>query len=105
MHFMYGSARENASEARRLYSRRFSNRPCPNVKMFNNVHNRICETGTLKICMYDTGRNTIVRTVEFEEDALQRFYKNLRISTRSVADEVGASNKTVWKNYLKEEKT
>lgn len=53
--------------------------------------------------MNDVGFNRTVGIVDLEENVLQRFEDNSRSSTRSIASEVGASNKSVW-SILHEEK-
>lgn len=46
---------------------------------------------SFKVYMYDTGWYRTVRTVDLEENVLQRFEDNPRSSTGSVASVVGAS--------------
>lgn len=97
MHFMYGAALGNSSEARRLYAERFPQRQLPSIKTFTAIHNRLREFGTFQINRADTGRDKSIRSVEFEEDVLNKFEENPRTSTRVVASEMNTSNATVWR--------
>jgi hypothetical protein len=97
MHFLYGAAFGNASEARRLYSEYFPNRQCPSAKTFTAVHNRLHETGTVEVSMVDTGVGRSVRSVEFVENVLHRFEENPHLSTRAVSSEFHTSKNSVWR--------
>lgn len=102
MHFFYGAAFGNRYEARRLYAERFPNRQLPSANTFYAVHNRLRETGKFDKNMADTGRERILRSIEFEENVLQRFEENPHTSTRSVGRMLNASKDTVWR-VLKEQ--
>lgn len=97
MHYCYGMARGSARGAARLYAAHFPDRPCPNHQTFTAVHNRLRETGTFKVNMSDTGRDRSVRSVEFEEQVLNRFEDNPSVSSRVVGSELGCSKNTVWR--------
>jgi hypothetical protein len=97
IHFFYGAALGNAVQARRLYHQQFPDRQLPNSKTFSSVHNRLRETGKFQVCMADTGRGKTVRTVDFEEDVLQRFEDNPSTSTRAVGNTLEVSRSTVWR--------
>lgn len=97
MHYFYGMANGNPLQARRLYCERFPNRQHPNFKTFTAVHNRLKETGTFKCNMVDTGRDRLVRSVQFEENVLQLFEGNPSTSTRVVGRELGCGKSTVWR--------
>lgn len=103
IHYFYGRAGGNAREACRLYAEHFLNRQCPDHRTFSRVHMRLRETGTFKVSMNDTGRNRVVRDVEFEDIVLQQFEEYPMASTREVARNLGSSKSTVWR-VLKEEK-
>ena len=95
IHYFYGRAGGNSREARRLYAEHFPNRQCPDHKTFSRVHMRLMETGTFKVSMSDTGRNRVVRDVEFEEIVLEQFEEYPMASTREVARNLGSSKSTV----------
>lgn len=97
MHFMYGAALGNAAEARRLYSATYPNRQLPSDKLFVRLHNRLREGGSFKVNMRDTGRTRTVRSVEFEENVLEKFEDNPRLSVRTVAHEINVSKSTIWR--------
>lgn len=103
MHFFYGMARGNATEARRLYCEQYPNRQHPNFKTFPAVHNRLREKGTFKCDKSDTGRDRSIRNVDFEENILEIFEENPSTSTGEVADQLGCSKSVVW-TVLHEEK-
>lgn len=97
IHYFYGSANGNPIQAQRLYCEHFPNRQHPNFKTFTAVHNRLRETGTFKTNMVDTGRDRLVRDVQFEENVLQLFEENPSTSTRVVGRELGCGKSTVWR--------
>lgn len=50
IHFVYGLANGNGREAQRLYQQRFPMRSLPHYQFFTRIHNRLRETGSLKVC-------------------------------------------------------
>jgi len=72
MHLAYGRTNCNARAAARLYQERYPERQHPGYKRFIAVHRRFAKTGMFKTNMHDTGVARNVRTVEFEEEVLQR---------------------------------
>lgn len=97
MHFMYGLASGNAVEARRLYAASFPNRQLPSDKLFTRVHNRLRDVGSFTINRRDAGRPRTVRNVGFEEQVLQMFERNPRLSTRAVSHDINYSASSVWR--------
>lgn len=102
-HLLYGAANGNATEARIFYQQRYPNRQSECVHTFTNVIRRLRETDFFKVYTNDVGFNRTVGIVDLEENVLQRIEDNPRLSTCSIASEVGASNKSVW-SILHEEK-
>lgn len=102
MHYLYGASLGNAAEARRLYAATFPNRQLPSDKVFTRVHSRLRETGSFEVNKRDTGRPRTVRNVEFEEQVLEMFEDDPRLSVRSVARQTNTSSSSVWR-ILKEE--
>ena len=96
MHFIYGLADGNALEARRLYIERFPARIAPDRKMFESIHRRLQETGTLKR-NGGAGRPRTTRTVALEENVLNVVEEEPGTSTRKIAEVLNISNGTVWK--------
>lgn len=101
MHLIYGEARCNGREARRLYAERFPQRRLPNHVTFQKLDGRLRETGVLRAARPDAGRPRTVRTVQFEEAVLQRIEDNPSTSTRAIAKDLNTSNANVW-NVLHE---
>lgn len=96
MHFIYGLADGNSLKARRLYIERFPGRNIPDRKLFQNIHQRLHETGALKK-MGGPGKPNTVRTVELEENVLDMIEEDPSTSTRKISNTLNVSNKTVWK--------
>lgn len=99
MHFMYGRANGNASEARRLYAEAFPNRTLPSDKLFSKLHQRLRENGSFVIKKHDAGRPKTVTTPETEEYVLRRVEENPSISTRTIATELNINRTLVWKIF------
>lgn len=70
MHYVYGLADGNATEARRIYQERYPNRALPDSRTFSNIHRRLGETGSFKKGTPE-GTPRVVRTPEIEEAVLQ----------------------------------
>lgn len=71
IHYMYGLADVNASLAKILYAERFPARHQPVRKVFSAVHHRLRESGSVTKNSWRSGRLRTVRTLAFEEAALQ----------------------------------
>ena len=52
MHFVYGVADGNAVEARRVYEERFPGREVPDRRLFQALHQRLRETGALRVSLH-----------------------------------------------------
>jgi len=102
IHFMYGAALGNATEARRMYAAAFPNRRLPSDKVFTRTHNRLREVGSFERNRVIAGRPRAVRNVAFEEEVLQKFDFNPRTSTRAVAKQINSSASSVWRVLNKE---
>ncbi|XP_045466601.1 uncharacterized protein LOC123675297 [Harmonia axyridis] len=85
MHFIYGLADGNSLKARRLYIERFPGRNIPDRKLFQNIHQRLHETGALKK-MGGPGKPNTVRTVELEENVLDMIEEDPSTSTRKISN-------------------
>ena len=96
MHYIYGLADGNALKAKRLYMERFPNRIVPDRKIFQSIHQRLRETGTLRRSG-GPGRPMTVRRVDVEETVLDMIEDEPGTSTRRIAQNLNVSNWTVWK--------
>ena len=96
MHLIYGEARDNGREARRLYAERFPRRRLPNHVTFQRLDARIRETGVFRTAQPDAGRSCTVRTSQFEDAVLQRIEDNPSTRTRAIAIDLNTSNANVW---------
>jgi len=97
MHLAYGATSCNARAAARLYQERYPERQHPGYKKFIAIHRRLSEIGMFKTNMHDTGVAQTVRTVEFEEEVLQRVAEEPSSSTRHIAKAMNTSNASVWR--------
>lgn len=82
--------RNGARESERLNGEHFPNRQRPNHQTCSAVHNRLRNTGSLKVSMTDTGRDRSVCDVDFEERVLERFEGDPNTSCRVVGRELGS---------------
>ena len=97
MHLVFGEARCNTRLAERIYRERFPNRRHPCRKTFAAIDRRLRELGTMTVNRLDTGARRLVRTVDFEEDILERFENEPSTSTRAIGHAMGVAHNTVWK--------
>lgn len=96
MVFMYGWARGDANQARRLYADHFPRRNTPNRKTFERVYRRLQENGMFSMTTVNRGAPRTVRNVALEEEILRRVENNSQISIRTIANELHVSVDTVW---------
>lgn len=96
MHFVYGMAHGNACEAQRIYEELYPRRRIPCAPTFQNLHQRLSETGTFNKSTILMGRPTTVRNVQLEEAVLNEIEENPDKSTRKIANMLNISNKLVW---------
>lgn len=96
MHFCYGMANGSTYEAARLYQERFPNRRQPHRQMFQRIHSRLHETGTLRRPT-PPGQIRHRRTPSFEEEVLERAAENPSTSTRAIAHALAVPHSSVWK--------
>lgn len=97
MHYFYGMANGNSSEARRLYSVHFPTRRIPDSRLFDRIHRRLRETGQLAPVRIDVGAVVAQQNVIVDEVILQRVRDDPDISTRRLATELGVSRMAVWR--------
>jgi Transposase. len=97
MHFMYGRANGNATEARRLYVDAYPNRQIPSQRMFGRIHQRLRDTGSLSKQCHLSGRPRSVSTPRAEEEILALVEQNPGTSVRRISAEVGISGPLVWR--------
>lgn len=95
MHFVYGLADGNATEARRIYQEKYPQRPIPCAKTFSNIHRRLQETGTFSKSVDIPGKPRAVRTPELEEAVLNEVSIHPETSTRKMSDMFNVSHQTV----------
>lgn len=96
MHYVYGLADGNATEARRIYQERYPNRALPDSRTFSNIHRRLRETGSFKKGTSE-GRPLSVRTLEIEEAVLQEIEEHPETSTRKIARTLNICHQIVWR--------
>lgn len=97
MHLMYGEARGNSREARRLYGERFPHRRLPSHTFFQVVDSRLRETGSVLPPRQEVGRPRSVRTHQFAEDVLTAVAEHPGTSTRVLARARNTSHVNVWR--------
>ncbi|GBN24843.1 hypothetical protein AVEN_265149-1 [Araneus ventricosus] len=97
MHFMYSLANGNALEAERLYRQRFPRRHMTDRKMFERLHQCLCETRSFVTGMHDTGRGRSVWTPKAVEDIRQRVEDRADISTQEISHAVNVPHSIVWR--------
>lgn len=102
MHLIYGETRGNARQAERLYRERFPDRRHPCRQTFTAIDRRLREQGTFVVYKGDCGVRRRTRTVEFEEQVLDRIAEQPSTSTRAIAHEMNCSTFSVWQ-VLKEQ--
>lgn len=96
MHYVYGLADGNATEARHIYQERYPNRALPDSRTFSNIHRRLSETG----CFHkgnSEGRPRTVRTPEIEEAVLHEIDEHPETSTRKIARGLNICHQIVWR--------
>lgn len=102
MHYIYGAALGNAREAQRLYRERFPTRRVPDARIFQRLHQQLCERGSFARCMQDAGRSRSARTPSVTDDILDRISEMPESSTRELSEAVNVSRNSVWR-VLREE--
>lgn len=96
IHFIYGYCDGNAEEASREYERRFPNRRHPDLQVFVNTHRRFREFG-----LKDNRREVPdVRNERYENNILNLFNNDNRLSSRRVSKQLQAQNISVSKNKI-----
>jgi hypothetical protein len=96
MLLIYGEARKNAGEDRRLYQQRFPNKCHPAHTKLSRMERYLREAGSLSPNKHLCGRPRRSRTPEFEEAVIQHFEEQPDTSTRSVAHNLGVKDKSIW---------
>lgn len=95
IHFTYGRANGNSTLAQRLYRETFQGRQCPAKSTFASSHRKLRERGSFEIRTIDRGVQRNVRTVNMEEEVLERIEQDPTTSSRQVGGETGASHQSV----------
>lgn len=95
MLLVLGFCQGNCRESVRVYRERYPDRRIPNHQTFSSVERRLRETGSLVIRSTDRGRHPLVRTIQFEEDVLQRLEDEPSLSTRTLSRQLGVSKNSV----------
>lgn len=101
MLLVFGEARRNAQEARRIYRERYPNRQQPSSQLFRKICRRLLETG----CFYPTtggNANRVRRTPRFEEAVLNIIEDEPSTSTRIIGNRLNVNHVSVWQ-VLKEQ--
>lgn len=88
----YGEARQNTTQARRLYAEKFPERECPSRITFHNVK-LFCRTGSVEISK--KVRRNIQTGVENEVTVLAAVAVNPRVSCRQISKDCGISVSSV----------
>lgn len=96
MHLTYGEARCSGRRAAQLYSQKYPTRVIPHKSIFQRIHHRLLETGSLRRRKRE-GDAYLARTVELEEAVLQQAEVNPCSSVRSIGYDLGAASSTVWR--------
>lgn len=99
----YGEAKSNSSKAQRIYREKYPTRQVPNVRTFIDVHRRLGEDGCFKKAKVDSGRRRTHRTVNNEENILQRVENNPGISTRKISTALQTINRESVRQVLKDQ--
>ncbi|GBL98232.1 hypothetical protein AVEN_174043-1 [Araneus ventricosus] len=103
MHFIYGTANGNGSEAQRLYGERFPDRLLPDRKAFERLHRKLCVTGSFLASRSDAGRARTDGALVVEEDILDVVDDQSSTSARAVARQLHVSHSTT-RRVLKDER-
>lgn len=88
--------------ALRRYLELYPNRRQPNRKLFQDLFNRLGETGTFRPKRDNVGHIRRTITVDQEEEILTRVAENPEVSSRQIARTTGVSKTTVLKIFHKE---
>lgn len=97
MIFMYGRANGVGQEAARLYLATFPNRHQPNHHTFASLFRKLGETGNLQVQTENRGRPRYMRTIDLEENILNRVEEDPQVSTRQLARILQVAQSTVWR--------
>lgn len=96
MHFMYGKANGNASEAARMYQDEFPARRHPDSRVFTRIHQMLRDKGNFS-ASERAGRPRTVRNPEVEESVLESVGQDPGTSTRKIAVQENISRSSVWR--------
>lgn len=73
MHKAFGAAYGNANLAQRIYEEQHPQRHIPCHTTFSRLDQRLRDSGQCQARKIDSGRHRTVRTLNFEDEVLQRF--------------------------------
>lgn len=95
MLLVYGFCKSNGRKSVTVYRERFPNRRVPNHQTFANIVRRLRENGSLKPRTFDCGRQRTTRTIDNEEQILDRVEENPKTSTRHIGLELAIPKSVV----------
>ena len=98
----YGTAGENAQQARVLYQQLFPNRPIPHEQTFISAVQHLRDHGRFQPVAVDRGRTRSQRTLNAEPQILDAVEENPGTSIRRLSAQIGVSTFVVWRT-LKEQ--
>lgn len=102
MLLVYGFCQGNGRQSVRVYMERFPNRRIPNHQTFANIERHLRETGSFEKKFEGRGRMRTTRTVETEENILERVEEEPSTSTRRLERELHVP-KTIVNEVLNEQ--
>ena len=97
MNAYYGEARGRSRLVVRLYRNRFPHRRVPSRTLFQRVHERLHETGTLLPRRIERGPQRPHRIINIEEEVLETVEEQPGISLRRLAQRFHVSHWTIWR--------
>lgn len=81
---------------KRLYHERLSARRVFDARIFQRLHQQLCERGSFSSCMQDTGCGTSVRRSFITNNIMQLISERLEPGTRTLSQSVHVSHQTMW---------
>jgi hypothetical protein len=96
IHYYYGKANGNGLQAKRMYSQAFPNRRCPHHETFQQLHQRLRESGSFSR-RPGQGRPKALAVAD-EDSILENVLDDPSVSVREVAGHLNVcSPSTVWR--------
>ncbi|KAK5649221.1 hypothetical protein RI129_000250 [Pyrocoelia pectoralis] len=94
IHYIYGFCDGNSVAAAREYGLRFPNRRLPDRRVFQRVHNYLCEHGTFP---KPSTERPIQQVLDNEDNLLRQFDNNPSTSVRRVSAQFNVPRMRVWR--------